>query len=56
MPIYGLIEYSDNHSKTSESLWEYCRDEPVLNNVDIAEFNANNTTTELVKFKKLITH
>ena len=30
MPIYNLIEYSDNYSKTSGSLWQYCRDEPVL--------------------------
>ena len=25
-PIYNLIEYSDNHSKTSGSLWQYCKD------------------------------
>ena len=24
MPIYNLIEYSDNYSKTSGSLWQYC--------------------------------
>ena len=24
MPMYNLIEYSDNYSKTSESLWQYC--------------------------------
>ena len=23
MPMYNLPEYSDNYSKTSESLWEY---------------------------------
>ena len=23
MPMYNLIEYSDNYSKTSESLWQY---------------------------------
>ena len=26
--MYNLIEYSDNHSKTSGSLWQYCKDEP----------------------------
>ena len=26
MPMYNLIEYSDNYSKTSESLWQYCKD------------------------------
>ena len=28
MPIYNLIEYSHNYSKTSGCLWQYCRDEP----------------------------
>ena len=28
MPIYNLIEYSDNYAKTSGSLWQYFRDEP----------------------------
>ena len=30
MPMYNLIEYSDNYSKTSGSLWQYHRDEPFL--------------------------
>ena len=28
MPMYNLIEYSDNYAKTSASLWQYYRDEP----------------------------
>ena len=28
MPMYNLIEYSDNYTKTSGSLWQYYRDEP----------------------------
>ena len=28
MPMYNLIEYSDNYSKTSGSLWQYYRDGP----------------------------
>ena len=28
MPMYNLIEYSNNYSKTSGSLWQYCKDEP----------------------------
>ena len=28
MPIYSLIEYSDNYAKTSGSLWQHYRDEP----------------------------
>ena len=30
MPMYNLIEYSDAYLKTSESLWQYFRDEPAL--------------------------
>ena len=28
MPMYNLIEYSDNYSKASESLWQYYKDGP----------------------------
>ena len=28
MPMYNLIEYSDNDSKTSGSLWQYYKDDP----------------------------
>ena len=28
MPMYSLIEYSNNYAKTSGSLWQYYRDEP----------------------------
>ena len=28
MPMYKLIEYSDNYAKTTGSLWQYFRDEP----------------------------
>ena len=28
MLMYNLIEYSDNYSKTSGSLWQYYRDDP----------------------------
>ena len=31
MPMYNLIEYSDNYAKTTGSLWQYFRDEPVAN-------------------------
>ena len=34
MPMYNLIEYSDNYSKTSGSLWHYYRDEPDDNLTD----------------------
>ena len=28
MPMYSLIEYSVNYSKSSESLWQYYKDDP----------------------------
>ena len=34
MPMYNLIEYSDNYAKTSGSLWQYFRDEPDDNLAD----------------------
>ena len=37
MPMYNLIEYSDNYAKTSGSLWQYFRDEPDDNNIEGSE-------------------
>ena len=34
MPMYNLIEYSDNYSNTSGSLWNFKRDE-ITNNADV---------------------
>ena len=44
MPMYNLIEYSDNYSKTSESLWQYCKDIPAVDNNAIVDFTDNNLT------------
>ena len=45
MPMYNLIEYSDNYSKTSGSLWQYCKDIPTANNNNaIVDFTDNNLT------------
>ena len=30
MPMYNVIEYSNNYAKTSGSLWQYFRDEPMI--------------------------
>ena len=55
MPMYNLIEYSDNYSKTSGSLWQYCKDIPhVNNNGAIVKFNGDNDT-DLFNFKAKIT-
>ena len=46
MPMYNLIEYSDNYAKTTGSLWQYCQDIPARNG-EIIVFDANNTTDSL---------
>ena len=55
MPMYNLIEYSDNYVKTTGSLWQYCKDIPARNaNGEIIIFEENNTTDSF-KFKAKIT-
>ena len=45
MSMYNLIEYSDNYSKTSGSLWQYFKDIPAVNDSgNIVEFNGANAT------------
>ena len=45
VPMYNLIKYSDNYSKTSGSLWQYCKHIPAVNNNgDIVDFNGVNAT------------
>ena len=45
MSMHNLIEYSDNYSKTSGSLWQYCKDIPAVdNNNAIVNFSENNLT------------
>ena len=54
-PMYNLIEYGNNYSKTSVSLWQYCKEIPAVNNVaDIADFNGANATDSF-NFKTKIT-
>ena len=40
MPMYNLIKYSDNDSKTSGSLWQYYKDEPNDNLTDSKSFKS----------------
>ena len=40
MPIYNLIEYSDN-SDTSDSLWQFKRDELNVNDINTVLTNDN---------------
>ena len=55
MPMYNLIEYSDNYAKTTGSLWQYCKDIPVRDNNNlIGGFTAANLTDSF-NFKAKIT-
>ena len=43
MPMYNVIEYIGNYSKTSGILLQYCRDLPgVDNNGDVTDFTEAN--------------
>ena len=45
IPMYNLIEYSDNYEKTTGSLRKYCKDIPARNdNNEIVVFRRNNLT------------
>ena len=37
MPVYNLLEYSDNYSDSVGSLYQFKRDEPPSNNANITE-------------------
>ena len=53
MPVYNLIEYKDNYSKTSVSLWQYFRDETASNDAGaLVNFCGNSV---LFRFKQKIT-
>ena len=53
MPMYNLLEYSDNYLKISRILWQYCRNEPAVNdNGEIIDFTADNSETDSSKIKK----
>ena len=55
MPMYNVIEYSDNYSKTSGSLQQYCKEIPAVDNDGgIINFNGANDTDSF-NFKTKIT-
>ena len=56
MPMYNLVEYSDDYSKTSGSLWQCCKDIPAVNNNNnaIVDFT-NNNQTDSFNFKVKMT-
>ena len=55
MQMHNLKEYSNNCSKTSGTIWQYCEDIPAVNdNGDIVDFNGANATDPF-NFKGKIT-
>ena len=54
-PVYNLIEYSDDYSNTSGSLWQYFKEIPAAKNAgNIVDFNGANATDSF-NFKTKIT-
>ena len=45
MPMYNLIEYSDNYLKPSGGLWQYYKDEPNDNLPDSESFKSKSKIT-----------
>ena len=55
MPMYNLIEYSDNYAKTTGSFWQYSKDIPARNdNNEITVFTRKNLTDSF-NFKQKFT-
>ena len=55
MPMYNLLEYSKNYSKTSGSLWNYYRDELTDETNDDNGLNKNVINSKSFKYKTTIT-
>ena len=55
IPMYNLIEYSDNYAKTTGSLWQYCKDIPARNDNNAIIIFTENNLTDSFNFKAKIT-
>ena len=55
MPMYNLIEYSDDYSKTPGTLWQNCKDIPLVDNNNAIVNFAENKLTDLFSFKAKMT-
>ena len=56
LPMYNLIEYSDNYLKTSGILWHFYRDVPLVdNNGANFDFTEANTNTKSFNLKVKLT-
>ena len=52
MPMYNLIEYSDNYQNSSATLYQYKRDEPTEDDA-VADLTADNSSSFKYKIKLL---
>ena len=55
MSMYNLIEYSNNYSKTSGSLWQYYKDIPEVDSNNAIVNFAENNLTDSFHFKTKMT-
>ena len=56
MPMYNLMKHSDNYSKTSGILWQYCRDVPTVDSDGaITEITEADATTDSFSLKEKLT-
>ena len=46
MPMYNVLEYSENYAKTSASLRQCCRDKPDDNITDSKSFKFKSSITD----------
>ena len=56
MPMYSLIEYSDNYSHTSESLWQFKGYEVPANNADLSIDNSKSFKYKAALAGKIANH
>ena len=55
MPMYNLMEYSNNYSKKSRRLWQYYRDEPAFTDAGATANFHSAGKSDSFKFKQNIT-
>ena len=55
MPMYNLIEYGDNYTKTSGSIWQYYRDELFTNNFSVINDVLDDPASASFRSKQKIT-
>ena len=56
MPMYNLIEYSDNYSDTLGSLWLFKRDEAPVVNAELTVDNSQSFKYKVVLLGKTANH